>query len=119
MTVTTVVNLTAHRVAVFDGDAVIAAWDPSGVVARLTELSSASRPIMTNHGEVPVTTVTYADRVTGLPLASPGTAYIVSRVLAAAWPREDLYFPADEVRDETGQIVGCRTLGRFSGPDDA
>ena len=57
--------------------------------------------------------------VAHLPAPQPGVGYFVSRFLAARVPRNDLYFPADEVRDENGRIIGCRALGRFVGGTDA
>lgn len=49
----------------------------------------------------------------GLPSPELGVRYVVSQIVLQANPeREDLYHPADLVRDSTGQIIGCRKLGR-------
>ncbi|MDN5789577.1 MAG: hypothetical protein L0H25_01735 [Micrococcales bacterium] len=108
-----IVNLTAHPVIVLHGSEVCARWEASGVVARLVEVTSAGEMLTTTQGQVPVTRLTYSDAVEGLPDACPGTAYLVSRVLAAARPRPDVFFPWGEVRDTDGQIIGCRALGQF------
>lgn len=121
---TSFVNLTPHDVTVFDGDTPIASWPASGRFARIVEEVSAPTTVDTDQAPVPVSQVRYASTVDGLPGKVSGTAYLVSRVLAAAVARDDLYFPLDEVRDETGRIIGCRALGQFDHghqeePDDA
>lgn len=107
------VNLTAHAVTVFDGDREVASWAPSGVMARLVERVGPVCRLVTDQGEVAMAEMSYADEVEGLPEPEEGTAYLVSRVLAAAVARADLYFPLDEVRNDAGQITGCRALGKF------
>ena len=55
--------------------------------------------------------------MTGLPDPDPlgAIAYVVSRMVAEAVPhRGDLYFPMDVVRDEQGQILYARSLGRVA-----
>lgn len=62
--------------------------------------------------EVEIVKQTYGHTY-GLPGKEPGVRYIVSQIVVQANPeREDLYHPADLVRDSTGQIIGCRKLGR-------
>lgn len=115
-------NLTPHPVVIYpDGvadraraDQAIASWASSGAMARLVERVGPARSLATDQGVVPVSVVSYADEVEGLPEPREGTAYIVSRVTAAAVARADLYFPLDEVRDGQGRIIGCRALGRFA-----
>ena len=113
---TRIVNLTAHPVTVYEANGVLARWEPCGVVARVIESIRESAPLASDHGDVPVCLVRYEERIEGLPAtdADAGTAYVVSRVLAAARPRHDLYFPVDEVLDEHGRIIGCRALGQFA-----
>jgi hypothetical protein len=49
----------------------------------------------------------------GLPEYKNGVFYIVSQLVKTALPkREDLLVPAEVVRDEKGQIIGCKSLGR-------
>jgi hypothetical protein len=46
-----------------------------------------------------------------LPPADPNKAFIVSQMVAAAFPeRRDFYYPGDLIRNEAGQIVGCKNL---------
>lgn len=118
---TAVVNLTAHPVIVLDAAGhALATYPPSGTVARIDERLAAPTELATDGGIVPVREVRYAARVQALPDPQPGKVYLVSRVLAAAVKRRDIYFPAGEVRDEAGAIIGCRYLGQFvAGGDDA
>ena len=111
-----VVNLTLHPVTVYDADRPVASWPPSGAFARLVESHAPAPTVLTEQGPVPVTEISYAPTVADLPEPVPGTVFLVSRVLAAAVPRGDLLFPAEEVRDDHGQIIGCRTLARFAAP---
>lgn len=110
------INLTPHPVNVFDADRVVGSWPPAGPFARRAEIWSPAGSLITDQGSLPLTDVSYGSDVLELPEPVTGTAYVVSRVLADAVPREDLYFPADEVRDHAGQIIGCRTLARFHRP---
>lgn len=51
--------------------------------------------------------------VEGLPPEKEGVYYIVSRIVAnAASSRTDLLVPGQQVRDEEGRIIGCRSLSR-------
>jgi hypothetical protein len=43
---------------------------------------------------------------------TPNTYYIVSQIIKNALPhRDDLLVPADVVRDDRGNIIGCKSLG--------
>ena len=43
---------------------------------------------------------------------TPSTYYIVSQLIKSALPkRVDLLVPAEVVRDDNGNIIGCRSLG--------
>lgn len=48
--------------------------------------------------------------VEGLPAPQPDTLYIVSNIVFEASNRSDLIVPADFIRDEKGQIVGCKAF---------
>lgn len=50
--------------------------------------------------------------VSGLPEPKAGTIYIVSAVVLAALKgsRDDVFVPADCIRDEQGRIIGCKAL---------
>lgn len=116
-----IVNLTAHEVVVMVGADVLARWDGHERPARLVENVTDNGVINTASGPVPLRRIEYSQAVVGLPAPRPGVAIVVSRVLAAAVPRPDLYFPWGEVRDTAGKIIGCRALGAFdsAGPAHA
>ena len=62
---------------------------------------------------VPITSAKFGE-VEGLPEPQEGTIYIVSNLVAQAVPdREDVFFPDDLVRDEHGNVIGCRALGKI------
>lgn len=109
----TVVNLTSHEVTVFDGDVAVAQWPPEGVVARVREIITSGQELDTEKGSVPTCVITYANEVDGLPTPQSGVTLLVSRITAARVCRPDVYFPVDEVRSPTGQVIGCRRLGQF------
>lgn len=49
----------------------------------------------------------------GDTVGRPAVFFIVSQIVKSACPdRDDLLVPVEVVRDETGAIVGCRSLGR-------
>ena len=82
----------------------------SGILARCDVLKEAAGMA----GPVPVYNMTYGP-VQGLPDPQADTAYIVSSVVAqsVAGTRDDVLVPIDFVRDDQGQITGCRGLGRL------
>lgn len=53
--------------------------------------------------------------VQDLPEPEDGVTYVVSRLVAMASGRSDLVFPYDFVRDDEGNIIGCRTFARWKG----
>lgn len=110
-----VVNLTPHDIDVIRDGRVLMSIPRSGVVARLVETVEEAPPLTTDLGTIPATTVRYG-RPADLPEPTPGTRFLVSRVLAAAVARPDLCFPSGEVRDPGGRIIGCTSLGCFPVP---
>lgn len=53
------------------------------------------------------------EEIVNLPEPKPDTYYIVSKIVAQAWPaREDFIFPGTVVRDADGHIVGCVDFSR-------
>jgi hypothetical protein len=62
--------------------------------------------------EVPTSRTEYGEPV-GLPEFREGIFYVVSALVKSALPdRKDLLVPAEVVRDQSGNIIGCRSLGR-------
>lgn len=65
---------------------------------------------------VPTSWVTYT-RIEDLPDPAPGVYYVVSLVTAQATvashrSTDDLLTPGEQVRDDKGRVIGCRSLAR-------
>ena len=105
----TVINLTPHEVRVIREGHDDLVFPPSGKVARLSmnELSTFDYEGI----DIPVDLVEFG-HLEDQPLKSQGTWYIVSLPTALAVKRTDFLVPYAEVRDESGRIVGCRSLAR-------
>ena len=53
------------------------------------------------------------DEFVNIPDEAGHDYYIVSKIVAQAWPkREDFIFPGTLVRDESGDVVGCIDFSR-------
>ncbi|BAK34151.1 hypothetical protein MLP_11370 [Microlunatus phosphovorus NM-1] len=111
-----IVNLTPHEVTVMPGDAEAVTFPASGEFARVREHLGDEVWVATEGGRVPVRQLTYDEQVDDLPDPSPGVLYLVSRLTALSVRRDDLIFPQGELRDDNGQIIGCRGLGTFADP---
>ncbi len=99
------INLTPHTVTLVAEERYVEI-PPSGQLARV---SVASRRVGEVAG-IPIITSTYND-VVGLPSASEEVYYIVSAMVRAALPKRlDILSPAEFIRDEKGQIIGCKAL---------
>lgn len=91
---------------------------PSGVVARCKVDRQIIDSFILEDVDgwditVPVTSARFGE-VEGLPEPEEGVIYIVSNMVAQAVPdREDVFFPDDIVRDEHGNVIGCRALGKI------
>lgn len=105
------INLTPHAVNLYDGESVKATFQPEGL-ARATCNKSQVAVL----DSFPVFKMTYG-QVEGLPENAPSDTYfIVSAITAQAakatnHPLSDrLLVVADPVRNEQGQIIGCRSF---------
>ena len=101
------INCTPHAVTVMnDNNEVILSLPKSGLIPRLSQTTQL-RYILRN---IPITETVFGQTV-DLPNPEPYTFLIVSRlVLEANKDREDLLVPNDIVRDESGNIIGCRSF---------
>lgn len=100
------VNLTPHEVRVFLEEGVSTRLAPSGQIARVLATTSDAG----HFGNVPLVKTSFGE-VSGLPDSEKGTLYIVSAMVRMALPsRKDLASPGDLVRDESGNVIGCRNL---------
>lgn len=96
-----IVNLTPHDVDIVDGPTI-----PSSGVCRLSVTTERVGSV----DGIPAVRTVYGD-VKGLPDPVDGTVFIVSSLVASRVPdRHDVAVPADFVRDDSGRILGCRSL---------
>lgn len=107
ITEATIINLCPHKATlVLEGKTLEIA--PSGNIARV-----ASEEVLVGYiMGIPIYDTVYGD-VTGLPDSEDGVFYFVSRLVKSACPnRADLLVPGGQVRDDNGNIVGCKGLAR-------
>ena len=81
-------------------------------------LSSQTKKVGNLNG-IPLSKTVFGE-AQGLPEQKKGTYYIVSSLVCQAYPdRKDFLIVNETVRNEKGQIVGCRSLSvnPFSGGD--
>ena len=103
-----IVNCTPHPVMIVDADGnVVRTIEPNGTPIRLkSETVPAGE-----HDGIPLSKTVFGEPV-GLPDPEEETLFIVSQIVKNAIPgRHDLVVPAEVVRDDKGQIIGCRSLG--------
>lgn len=106
----TIINLTPHAVSFINADgATVLTVEASGTVVRVS-----ARTVQTDTlNGLPVTQTEFGE-VQDLPDQKDGTIYLVSSLVAQRVPdREDVFIPAESVRDSAGKIIGCRSLGRI------
>ena len=109
-------NYTPHAVTVFDGDNDPLATFQSVGLARAEQYEQILGEIEVEPESVPLKKMVFGG-VVGLPeVANPDEYFIVSSLAAQAaravnHPLADrLLVPSDPVRNENGQIVGCRSF---------
>ena len=109
------VNLTPHVINFYnDKNELIYSVEPSGKVARLKTETVTTGYYQVDHAKIPITKTVFG-KIENLPEFDDGeTDYIVSSLVAQACTnRWDIFIPNDSVRDENGNIIGCRSLGRI------
>ncbi len=85
---------------------------PDGPPARIRQSAVPAGRVPARDTEVELFDV-HDGGVDGLPDPQPDVYLVVPRVVAYACPeRRDLVFPYQEVRDDTGRVIGCTALGR-------
>ena len=102
---TNISNTTPHAINVIGENNIT--FEPSGILIRLTTKIEVVGEI----NGIPLSKTVFGEPI-GLPEFQDGTYYIVSQLVKSALPnRSDLLVPAEMVRDEKGQILGCKSLG--------
>jgi hypothetical protein len=103
----TLMNLTPHTIDIRSdlGDLILSV-PPSGHVARVSQTLA---PVTGLYPGVTIYRRTFGE-VVGLPEPQGGVDYVVSAMVAAASPREDVFSPGELIRDADGKPVGCKGL---------
>ena len=104
------VNLTPHVVNIVLEKGATLTIVPSGVVARCTQSDVNIGSVDIDGIAIPLTETTFGD--VALPAPAPDTLFIVSRLVATAANRDDLVVPNGIVRNDDGNIIGCKSLSR-------
>ena len=105
------VNLTPHAITFVNAEGNVARTvTPSGSLARV----SCKTVTVGEIAGIPVTETVYGE-VEGLPSPQENTIYIVSALVAQRCTgRTDVFVPSEQIRDDQGRVIGCRSLGRVS-----
>jgi len=105
-----IINKTPHPINIVnENNEIITVYPKSDSLIRLGMQTIQCDPLPDG---TPTSRTQYGN-AEGLPEYSEGTFYIVSQLIKSALPeRTDLLVPAEVVRDETGNIIGCKSLGR-------
>lgn len=108
-----IVNLTPHNVNFMgESDKVLHVFERCENPPRLKENKELDGLISFNKYFIRVFRKEFQPE-TNLPPQIDGVFYIVSNLIASAFPdRNDLLIPDDVVRDNDGQIVGCRGFAK-------
>ena len=102
-----IINLTAHDVNVVCSNGDVITFSPSGTVARCTQTTTQIGCV----NGIPLTQTSFVF-VLDLPQVQKDTIFIVSRLVlnACKGVRDDLIVPNDLVRDDNGNIIGCKSF---------
>lgn len=102
-----IINCTPHCINfVNDAGEVIRFIEPSGIIPRVSSTTS----IVGDIDGIPDEETVYGE-VTDLPEKQDGVILIVSAMVASRLPnRDDLRVPGRQVRNDRGQVIGCKSL---------
>lgn len=102
-----IINMTPHEVKIVDDEeALIKSFAASGNLARCKTVPVSAGSL----DGLPLTKTEYGD-VEGLPDQQPDVFYIVSALVRTRLPeRKDLLSPGQQVRDDAGRVIGCKSL---------
>jgi hypothetical protein len=104
----TLINLTPHAVVIHGGTEIVT-LPPSGKVAR----RAVKRVQLASELPVPVF-ATEMGEVVDLPAPVDGVLLIVSALVADSVRRADVMSPGELVRDDKGNVVGCKGLTTYT-----
>ena len=102
-----IINLTPHDVNIVKNNGDVVTFSPYGTVARCTQTTTQ----IGDANGIPLTQTSFGV-VVDLPQPQKDTIFIVSRLVlnACKGVRDDLVVPNDLVRDDQGNIIGCKSF---------
>ena len=100
-----VVNLTPHSINIVGGPT----FEPSGQIARISSTNESAGEVVINGETIPLITQQFGE-IVGLPQEKEGTMFIVSGLIFSNSDRKDLLVPGEQVRDEQGRVIGCKSF---------
>lgn len=101
-----IINTTPHEITIINDEMETVATFSPEISVRVASVTK----IIGNIQGIPLDT-TFFGEVEGLPEFKDEVFYIVSRLVKSALPdRKDLLCPGQQVRNENGQVVGCKSL---------
>lgn len=105
----TIINMTPHDICIMKGE-IQQVIPASGALARCEIIRVPSGAI----DDIPLYEISYG-AVEGLPAPKDDTVYLVSTVVAQhiTEERRDVLVPTDFVRDDGGNIIGCKALSHI------
>ena len=105
------VNLTPHPIVFEDGFTIPKCDNPPRIQERVVHVGEQFTP---NGAMIPIFSKQFEPDSCVLPPKVEGQYYIVPLFIAQVFARlrQDLVVINDPIRDEKGQIIGCRSLAR-------
>jgi len=112
MSTSKIVNLTPHTLCLASATVAgeLIEIEPSGTIARVDTIRELVGTLDSPGGKINIYRTEYGD-VVGLPEPEDGVIYVVSGLVKSCVPdQDDVYAPADLIRNEDGRVVGAAGL---------
>jgi hypothetical protein len=110
-----VVNLTPHPLRIKRGDGTFLELPkpaPGVAIPRRSVKTELVYSMESHDGSLPVYR-TVLGPVENVPVDTPETVYVVSRIVVDALPdRTDLFSPGEAIRDAEGKVIGANGISR-------
>lgn len=104
-------NMTPHGVNIVNNNGEVITTFPSEGQIRLSQSTERVGSLKADDLEIPISKTSFGE--VDLPAQDGETLYIVSSIVCQARPdREDLLIVNETVRDDSGRIIGCRSLSK-------
>ena len=108
-----IINLTPHALNIHKQDDSILTIEPSGEIARVGQ-SREQLPVIDG---IEITRSTFG-KIENLPEPQADTIYVVSGLVLSRTSRDDVFAPGEAIRNERGQVIGCKGLSAANSQDE-